>query len=260
MNYQTLHIELQNRVLYVSLNRPEKHNAFNDIMLNELTDCFKKAGKEEILCIVLKGNGQSFSAGADLQWMKDVAQNTYEQNYQDSLLLSKCFLSIYTCPRPAIAIVHGAALGGANGLITACDLAYCADDAVFSLSEIKIGMIPACISPYIIKRIGEHSARELMLTGRRITGAEAEKIRLVNRSVPKDRLNDTLNDTIKLLRTSGPEAMSQCKQLIHQVTNVLSFDEAYHYTAKMIAGIRASEEVQEGLAAFLEKRKPKWIE
>jgi len=256
--YKTIEPKLENGVLTVWLNRPEVHNAFNETMLRELTGCFETPDPET-LCVVLRGEGRSFCAGVDLQWMKAASENGYEQNYQESLLLSKCFLSIYTCPRPTIAIVHGAALGGANGLLSACDLAYCADDATFSLSEVKIGIVPACISPYVIKRVGEYGARELMLTGKRINGKEAEYFRLVNKSVPAEKLDETLTEVLALLRTSGPKAMGHCKTLIHDVANKLSLMEAYDYTARMIAEIRASKEGQEGMSAFLEKRKPNWV-
>jgi methylglutaconyl-CoA hydratase len=191
--------------------------------------------------------------------MKDVSKNSYEKNYEESLLLSKCFYAIYTCPVTTIAVVHGVSLGGANGLLSACDMAFCSDDAIFSLSEVKIGIVPACISPYVIKRTGEYPARELMLTGRRINGREAQEFRLVNRSYPPAELEKAMEDLFAQLRTSGPAAMSHCKTLIHEVSNNLSLLEAYDFTAKMIAEIRASEEGQEGMNAFLEKRKPSWV-
>ena len=256
--YKTIETNLSSGVLTIWLNRPEVHNAFNETMLRELTECFETLG-DATLCVILRGRGRSFCAGVDLNWMKSVSQNSYEQNYSESLLLSKCFLSIYTCRRPTIAAVHGVALGGANGLLSACDLAYCTDDATFSLSEVKIGIVPACISPYVIKRIGEYGARELMITGRRIHGKEAEHFRLVNRSVETPRLEEILDEVTGLLRTSGPVAMSQCKTLIHDVANKLTFAETYEYTARMIAEIRASDEGQEGMNAFLEKRKPNWV-
>ena len=228
-------------------------------MLLELTECIETIDKEEVLCIILRGKGKSFCAGVDLNWMKSVSKNSYEENYNESLLLSKCFYTIYTCPKPTIAVVHGVALGGANGLLSACDIAYCTDDATFSLSEVKIGIVPACISPYVIKRIGEYGARDLMLTGRRINGKEAESFRLVNKSVAPDQLEETITSLIRLIRTSGPKAMSQCKILIDKVSNTLSLMESYDYTARMIADIRASEEGQEGMNAFLEKRAPNWV-
>ncbi len=256
--YKTIETTTDNGVLTIWLNRPDLHNAFNETMLRELTDCVETIDPQ-FLCVILRGRGKSFCAGVDLNWMKAVSQNSYEQNYSESLLLSKCFLAIYTCPRPTLAVVHGVALGGANGLLSACDLAYCSDDATFSLSEVKIGIVPACISPYVIKRVGEFGARELMITGRRIRGKEAEHFRLVNKSVPAEKLEETLQEVVDLLRTSGPKAMGHCKSLIHDVANKLTLMEAYDYTARMIAEIRASEEGQEGMNAFLEKRKPNWV-
>ena len=256
--YSTIETSSDQGVLTIRLNRPEVHNAFNEAMLRELTECFETLDPET-LCVVLRGNGRSFCAGVDLNWMKAVSQNSYEQNNTESLLLANCFLAIYTCPRPTIAVVHGVALGGGNGLLAACDMAYCSDVATFSLSEVKIGIVPACISPYVIKRIGEYGARELMITGRRINGREAENLRLVNKSVEADKLDETLNGVIALLRTSGPKAMSHCKTLIHDVANKLTLAEACDYTARMIADIRASSEGQEGMNAFLEKRKPNWV-
>ncbi len=256
--YQTIQTNNDHGVFTIFLNRPDVHNAFNKTMLEELVHCFENLG-EDVLCVILRGRGRSFCAGVDLNWMKAVSQNSYETNYEESLLLSKCFLGIYQYPKPTLAVIHGVALGGANGLLSACDLAYCSDDATFSLSEVKIGIVPACISPYVIKRVGEYGAKELMLTGRRINGKEAEGFRLVNKSVPAEKLDETIAGVISLLRTSGPKAMSQAKTLIHEVTNNLTLMEAYEYTARMIAEIRASEEGQEGMNAFLEKRKPNWV-
>ncbi len=257
-SYKTIETSFDNGVFTIWLNRPEVHNAFDEMMLRELTDCFETLD-QSVLCVILRGRGKSFCAGADLNWMKAASMNSYQQNYSESLLLSKCFMTIYVCPKPTVAVVHGVSLGGANGLLSACDLAYCTDDTTFSLSEVKIGLVPACISPYVIKRVGEHGAKELMLTGRRIHGKEAEKFRLVNNSVPTEILEDTLNDVIALLRTSGPKAMEHCKTLINDVANTLTFKDAYDYTARVIAEIRSSDEGQEGMNAFLEKRKPNWL-
>jgi methylglutaconyl-CoA hydratase len=257
--YTTLEIQITKQVATIWLNRPEIRNAFNEVMISELIKAFNEvSSREEVRVIVLRGRGKSFCAGADLNWMRDVAGYGYEQNFKESLQLSDCFYTIYNCPKPTIAVVHGAAIGGANGLLSACDMAVCDDETVFSLSEVKIGIVPACISPYVIKRVGEFGARELMLTGRRINGKEAERFRLVNKSLPAVDLDAYLNDLITLLMSSGPKAMTQCKTLIDQVSNKITLNEALSYTAKMIAEIRASEEGQEGMAAFLEKRKPSW--
>ncbi|MCX6287524.1 MAG: enoyl-CoA hydratase-related protein [Bacteroidetes bacterium] len=259
-DYNTIEISTDDRVLTIRLNRPDKHNAFNEIMLRELTDIFNRARHmADVICIVLRGNGKSFCSGVDLNWMKDVANNSYEKNYNESLYLANCFYTIYTCPKPSIAIGHGSVLGGANGLLSACDMAYCTDDAVFSLSEVKIGIVPACISPYVIKRVGEYAARELMITGKRISGKEAERYGLVNRSLPSAELDIEVGAIISQLKSSGPAAMSHCKILIDKVSNSLTMKEAIEFTARMIAEIRASDEGQEGMNAFLEKRKPNWV-
>jgi methylglutaconyl-CoA hydratase len=259
--FDTIETILAEKVLTIWLNRPDVHNAFNETMLHELIRCVEEVNDDKnVLCVILRGRGKSFCAGVDLNWMKDVAKNSYEVNYQQSLVLSKCFYTLYTCLKPTIAIAHGAVLGGANGLLSACDVAFATNDAVFSLSEVKIGIVPACISPYIIKRVGEYGARELMITGRRINGPEAEQFRLVNKSVPAEKIDELIASTVALLRTSGPMAMSHCKRLIFEVSNNLSMEEAYDFTARMIADIRASEEGQEGMNAFLEKRKPNWVE
>jgi len=259
-NFKTIELEIKDRVATLWLNRPEVHNAFNDTMLNEIVSCIESINDDNnIVCVILRGRGKSFCAGVDINWMRNVAQNTYEENYNESLRLSKCFYTLYKCKKPTIAVIHGVSLGGANGLLAACDLAYCSDEATFSLSEVKIGIIPACISPYVIKRIGEYGSKDLMLSGKRIKGKEAEWYRLVNKSLPDEALEEHLKNAVALLKTSGPAAMTHCKNLIFDVANTLTLEEAYDYTAKMIADIRASEEGQEGMAAFLEKRKPNWV-
>lgn len=258
--FQTIEFEQKDDLGIVWLNRPEIHNAFNEVMISELIECFEMINEmNDIRVAVLRGKGKSFCAGADLNWMRGVANYSYEQNFKESLNLSKCFYTIYTCKKPTIAIVHGAAIGGANGLLASCDFAYADDNTTLSLSEVKIGIIPACISPYVMKRVGEYGSKELMISGKRIKGPEAEYHRLVNKSLPSDELDEYVNSVIDLLRTSGPVAMSQCKNLIFNIANKETIEEALESTAKMIAEIRASEEGQEGMAAFLEKRKPNWV-
>ncbi len=258
--YQTIELEVSNGLGTIYLNRPNIHNAFNEVMINELLDLFTKINDmEEVRIVLLRGRGKSFCAGADLNWMRGVADYSFEQNYRESLNLSKCFYAIYTCTKPTLAVVHGAAIGGANGLLAACDFAYADDDTTFSLSEVKIGIVPACISPYVTKRVGEYGSKELMLTGKRFKGPEAEKHRLVNKSLPADALEAHVESVIELLRTSGPMAMTHCKNLIYDISNKLTLKEAIGYTAKMIADIRASDEGQEGMDAFLNKRKPAWV-
>lgn len=257
--FTTIEFEKSDDLGIIWLNRPDIHNAFNEVMIQEIIDCVEMVNKmDDIRIVILRGRGKSFCAGADLNWMRGVAQYTFEQNFKESLNLSMCFYTIYTCKKPTIALVHGAAIGGANGLLAACDIAIADDNTTFSLSEVKIGVVPACISPYVTKRVGEYGSRELMLTGRRIKGKEAEHFRLVNKSLPAEELEGYLQSLIDLLRTSGPKAMSHCKNLIFNISNKETLEQALESTARMIAGIRASEEGQEGMAAFLEKRKPNW--
>ncbi len=260
MNYSIIETEVKDQVGTIWFNRPEIHNAFNETMISEITHAIGELGNSgNVRIILLRGRGKSFCAGADLHWMRQVVDYTTEENYNESFKLSECFYAIYTCPKPTIAVVHGAAIGGANGLLAACDLAFCEDETVFSLSEVKIGIVPACISPYVIKRTGEFPARDLMLTGRRIRGKEAEKYRLVNQSFTAFELDEHVKRTIEIILTSGPNAVQICKKLIYDVCNTYSLDQALSETARIIAEIRKSGEGQEGMAAFLEKRKPLWI-
>ncbi|MGK7396156.1 MAG: enoyl-CoA hydratase-related protein [Candidatus Cyclobacteriaceae bacterium M3_2C_046] len=259
--FETIEIEQKERIFTIWLNRPEIRNAFNEIMILELIEAFGQLKQQEqVRVIVLRGRGKSFCAGADLNWMRNVVNYSDQQNLQESLNLSRCFYEIYSCPKPTIAMVHGAAIGGANGLLAACDIALAEENTIFSLSEVKIGIVPACISPYLVKRVGEFPSRELMLTGRRIKGHEAEKYGLINHALPESDLERFLNELTDQLLTSGPVAITQCKHLLDQVNNHWDLKEAGAKTAAMIAQIRASAEGQEGMAAFLEKRKPGWIE
>lgn len=259
-NYETIEQEIKNLTRTIWLNRPDLHNAMNQKMISELIDCFTQVNEvSEIRIVVLRGRGKSFCAGADLNYMKGIATFGLEENYHDSLALAKCFHTIYTCKKPTIAVVQGAAIGGANGLLAACDFVYCADDTKFAFSEVKLGIAPATISPYVIKRIGEYGARELMISGRRFTGKEAEWLHLVNKSMPADELDSYLQSVIEGLMTSGPDAMAAAKTLIYNISNKLSFEESIDYTARLIAELRASKEGQEGMASFLEKRKPNWV-
>jgi methylglutaconyl-CoA hydratase len=258
--FETIEFEVNNNIGTVWLNRPDVHNALNKEMISELIECFQLIAHEpDIRIIVLRGRGKSFCAGADLNYMKNIATFGFVENYQDSLNLANCFHTIYTCKKPTIAVVTGAAIGGANGLLSACDFVYCADDTKFAFSEVKLGIVPATISLYVNKRIGEFGARDLMITGRRFTGKEAECYRLVNKSLPAEELEAYVNTIIESLMTSGPDAMAACKKLIFDISNKLTFEESIEYTARTIAELRASKEGQEGMSSFLEKRKPNWV-
>lgn len=259
--FENIQFELVEKIGTVWLNRPDKHNAMNADMMSEIIECYTSLNfMDEVRVVVLRGRGKSFCAGADLNYMKGIASFGFEENYQDSLRLAKCFNVIYTCNKPTIAIVHGAAIGGANGLLSACDFVYCDDETKFAFSEVKLGISPATISPYVCKRIGEFGARDLMVTGRRFLGKEAESFGLVNKSLAGEALEEQVAKTIRQLMTSGPAAMGATKELIYKLYNKYSFEDSIDYTARLIAELRASEEGQEGMASFLEKRKPKWTE
>lgn len=257
--YNNIEFEQKDAVATVWLNRPDKRNAMNAEMIGEIIDCYEYINAlDDIRVVILRGKGKSFCAGADLNYMKGIAEFGYEENYNDSLKLAKSFNAIYTCKKPTIALVHGAAIGGANGLLAACDFVFTADDTKFAFAEVKLGIAPATISPYVVKRIGEFGARDLMLTGRRFLGNEAEKFGLANKAVPEDQLDTEAENVIKLLLSSGPNAVAACKGLIYNLYNEWSFKDSLNNTADLIAKLRASDEGQEGMASFLEKRKPNW--
>ena len=261
MNYKTIETDKKDAIATVWLNRPEKHNAFDDLMIEELTDVFSELGrKDDLRVVVLRGRGKSFCAGADLNYMKGIAKYGYKENFEDGKKLATLFKTVYLCPHPTIAVVHGAAFGGANGLLAACDIVVTEENTTFAFSEVKIGISPATIGPYVLKRIGEYGGKELMMTGKRFKGKEAEKFGLVNRSVSGDMIEDVLQDYVKQFLSSAPKAVAATKAMIQTLTNDrMTLTDAMDYTADIIARLRAAEEGQEGMAAFLEKRKPDWV-
>jgi len=257
--YQTILFQPQGEVLHIYFNRPQVHNAFNATMIAELDEALTRANQDKSLrVIVLSGQGKSFCAGADLNWMKEIIHYSFQQNLEESLQLAEVLYKLYDLPKPTVAMVNGTAIGGGTGFISACDIAVASEGAKFGLSEVKIGLVPAAISPYVIRRIGEAKAREYFLTGKRISAVKAWEIGLINEVVPKDNLREKVNEIIKLLLSSGPEALASCKLLIQKVPQ-MSFEEAKNFTAQMIAQLRVSPEGQEGMSAFLEKRKPRWV-
>jgi len=258
--YETIKVLRQGPVVRLILNRPEVHNAFNGRMVEELAAAVGRlAGDKSVRVVILTGEGKSFCAGADLNWMKEVIRYSYEQNLKESVAIAEFLYRLYTLPMPTIARVNGAAIGGGTGFLSACDIVIASEEAKFGLSEVKIGLVPAAISPYVLRRIGESRAREYFLTGERFEARRAEEIGLVNKAVPAAELDKAVEGTVKLLLSSGPEALAKCKELI-QRTPQLGFEEVKDYTARMIAGLRVSAEGQEGMASFLEKRKPRWVE
>ncbi len=259
--YSTLELKVNDRIATLWLDRPDVRNAFNGDMIKELIDCLTQVGRDEsIVALVLRGRGKVFCGGADIKWMQSFSQRSYEEDYEGNKQLARCFHTLYRLPQPTLAVVHGAAFGGANGLLAACDMAYCVENTTFAFSEVKIGIIPATIAPYVIRRTGEAAARELMLTGQRFDGREAARVGLLNQHfLTKEDLEVHVQKIASELRTAAPGAMRHCKTLIGTVAQVSDVDETMDYTARMIADARASEEGQEGMKAFLEKRKPSWV-
>ncbi len=247
-------------VATVTLNRPEVHNAFDDALIARLTEVFRDLGqKDEVRVVVLASEGKSFSAGADLNWMRRMAGYSDEENQRDAMALALMMEAIDRCPKPTVAIVQGAAFGGGVGLVSACDIAIASEKASFSLSEVKLGIIPAVISPYVVAAIGSRACRRWFLTGERFPAAEARRIGLIHECVQEDKLDEARELMISALLSCGPKAQGHAKELIHVVRESPTGPDLMRYTARYIAEVRASPEGQEGLGAFLEKRKPNWV-
>lgn len=247
-------------VATVILNRPDVHNAFNDTVIADLHNAFEALGKDDkVRVIILTGAGKSFSAGADLNWMKRSATFTAEENKTDAMRLSGMLATIRSCPKPTIAFVNGAAFGGGVGLTACCDIAVAIATGVFSLSEVKLGLTPATISPYVIAAIGERAAQRYFLTGERFDGIEARRIGLVHEvAQTREEANMIIDGIVDQLLSSGPVALSEAKSLIRYVAGAEITDELREGTAERIAERRTSDEGQEGLNAFFERRKPNW--
>jgi methylglutaconyl-CoA hydratase len=257
--YETIKIDMDGPVARVSFCRPEIHNAFNDTLIYEMTDLFTSLKEDgDLRVIVLTGEGKSFSAGADLNWMRRVKDYSYEKNLEESLALARLFWLLYTMPLPIIGRINGAAIGGGTGFVSICDISIAGESARFSFSEVKIGVVPACIAPYVLRKIGEGKAREFFISGERLTAAEAYRIGLVNRCCPDDKLDEEVDKLVKTLLSSGPNAIKMAKELVSNVPLMIP-DQFTPYTAEMIAKLRKSDEGQEGMDAFLNKRKPNWV-
>lgn len=249
--------ETRDRVRFITLNRPDQHNAFDDAFIGELTAAFEKAGDDrDVRAVVLQSVGRSFSAGGDINWMQRMADYDRERNLADARALARLMQAIDICRPPVIAVVQGAAYGGGVGLVACCDLVVATEEAGFCLSEVKIGIVPAVISPYVVRAIGARQARRYFLTAEVIPAATAKTIGLVHDVVPAGALEATREAWLAALKANGPNAIAAAKDL---VAHVAPIDPAIiDWTAERIADLRASEEGQEGLKAFLEKRKPAW--
>ncbi|MCO6438034.1 MAG: enoyl-CoA hydratase/isomerase family protein [Phycisphaerae bacterium] len=243
----------------ITLSRPDLHNAFNEVVIDEVTEAFHKAGEDDtVRVVVLAAEGKSFCAGADVNWMKRMVDYSVDENLADAAGMANMLRTIRDCPKPVIARVHGAAIGGGVGLVTACDMAVALESAVFALTEVKLGIVPAVISPFVIEKIGPGHARRYALTSERFSAAEAKRIGLISEVVGTEQeLDQWISDVTKALAANGPKALAACKKILTEVAGV-SWDQVQSRTVQRIADIRVSSEGQEGLKAFLEKRKPNW--
>jgi methylglutaconyl-CoA hydratase len=253
-------LEFDGTIATVTLNRPEMRNAFNDEVIAELTATFAGLGeREEVRCIVLAAKGAAFCAGADLNWMKRMADYTREENIADAGALAKMLQTLYACPKPTIAKVQGDVYAGGTGLVAACDIAVSLDTAHFCLSETRLGLIPATISPYVIRAMGARAAHRYFLTAERFTAEEALRIGLLHQVVTGGHLDQTVGEIAQALVSAGPAAVRACKQLLHDVADREITPELVARTVEGIADIRATPEGREGVQSFLGKRKPNWL-
>ncbi|CAA7622892.1 Enoyl-CoA hydratase/carnithine racemase [Candidatus Terasakiella magnetica] len=250
-------IGTENGVRTITLNRPDRHNAFDDGLIAELTAAFSAV--EDVRAVVLQSTGKSFSAGGDLAWMKRMAGNSPADNLTDAKALSGLMEAIDSCPRPVIGVVQGAAYGGGVGLVACCDLVVAAESATFCLSEVKLGLIPAAISPYVVRAMGGRAARRYSVTAEVFTAATALTSGLVHEVTAADRLAEVRDAWLTRLKANAPGAMGAAKRLIRRVTDDPLDRGLRDWTAAQIADIRAGDEGREGVSAFLEKRKPSWI-
>lgn len=257
-DYKTIRCEAEGPVARIVFSRPEVHNAFNNDMIAEMLDVLRTLERpSDVRVVVLTGEGKSFCAGADVNWMKKVMDFSFEENYGESLKLAEMMYALYSLHLPTVAMINGATIGGGMGFVSTTDIAVASTNARFSLSEVKLGLVPACISPYVIKKAGEAACRRLMLTGERIDAHEAFRVGLVNAVVEPEELESAVESLVDRLISSGPGAIAVCKKLLREVP-AMSLEEAKTFTADELARLRMSEEGQEGMKAFLEKRKPSW--
>ena len=267
MNFQTLQtlkVELDPRgVLFISLNRPDVRNAFNEVLISEFSQVFgKEVLKPEVRAVVLRGEGAVFCAGGDLNWMKKSIDLDYAENLKDTRILSHMFATMNECPKPVIGAIHGAAIGGGVGLVSICDIAVATKETQFSLSEVRLGIVPACIGPFVVSKIGASHARGLFMSAERFKAQRAKEVGLIHEVVEDQKaLNAEVERILANVLECGPNAMAVAKRLVLDLTwpeRRAQFPDCLEYVAKTLADIRISPEGQEGLRAFLEKRKPNW--
>ena len=259
MSYRTIEVVTRDRVATVWLNRPEVRNALNETVIAELDESLTALGvNSDIRVVVLAGRGKAFCAGADLQWMQRMATYGKRENEADAMRLATMLRTLYQCPKPTIARVHGSAYAGGMGLAAACDMVVAAKRAEFCLSEVKIGLVPATISPYVVQALGVQAVRRYMLTAERLSAAEAHRLGFVHEVRELDEIDSAVDEFASSLCMAGPAALAQSKELIDQVSNRPIETGLIADTAALIARVRASAEGREGVDAFLQKRTAEW--
>ncbi len=259
MQTERLITTIEGAVARITLNRPEVRNAFDDRLIEELITTFERFEQDQRLrLVILSATGPAFSAGADLNWMRRTAAYSWQENFADAQRLGRLMQTLDQLELPTLAQVQGATLGGGVGLVAACDIAVAADSAFFALAEVKLGLIPAMISPYVIRAIGARAARRYFLTGERITAQEALRLGLIHEVVPDQQLSDRLATLVRLVLDNGPQAVCAAKRLIRTAGRDAIDAALMEETARRIAEQRAGSEAKEGITAFLEKRKPDW--
>jgi methylglutaconyl-CoA hydratase len=254
---KTIAVDVRDAVARITLRRPEVRNALDEVMIAELARAFGELAPS-VRAVVLAGEGSAFCAGADAAWMKKSRAYTEEENVRDAAALAAMLRAVDECPRPVLARVHGAALGGGSGLVAACDIAVAAEGATFGFTEVRLGLVPAVISTFVLPRIGIGAARRYFLTGERFGAKEAREMGLVHEVAGADALDARVDALVAEILQAGPEAAAAAKRLLREVPG-LPREQAFEHTARLIARVRAGAEAQEGLAAFLEKRKPRWV-
>ena len=257
--FTTISFTEEGPIARVTLNRPDVHNAFNGAMIEEIIEVFTSIGNSKtIRVVVLSGAGASFCAGADLNWMREIIKFSFKENLRESKRVADMMEAVNFCPKAVIAKVQGATIGGGTGLIAACDLVIASEAAFFSLSEVKIGLVPACIAPYVIARVGPGKARECFITGERLPATKAVQIGLASEVVPAKLLDQRVEERVLEILKNGPEAVAEAKTLVATVPG-MKIAKAKKYTAEMIARLRVSPEGEEGMDAFLNRRKAEWV-
>ncbi len=259
MNLKTILIETKHQVSTLTLNRPELHNAFNEELISEIHQAMEHFAKDSnTRAIIITGAGQSFCAGGDLNWMKRSASYTHEKNIEEAQALHQMLCSITLNPKPVIAKVNGLAMGGGVGLAAAADMAFAYKTAQFSFSEVRLGLIPAVISPFAIRKLGAARFRELALTAERFSATQAKEFGLIEHAGSPEEIEDWIDVKVNALKAAGPEALAETKKLIEELDSI-SLKNIGKITSKKLADRRSSAEGQEGIAAFFEKRKANWV-